>query len=85
MCASECCGRSRGNQQTTSDQHGRDVSKGHKSSDKGGREGGQEERPGADRRMGKGATIVADWHIFKPVFNLCSRRFQEDKGGYSDT
>lgn len=31
MCAAECCGRSGGGQQTTSDQRGRRVSKGHKS------------------------------------------------------
>lgn len=78
MCASECCGRSRGNQQTTTGQHGQDVSKGQKSSQRG-RTWGEARGRQTD---GEGFTKVADWHVFKPVF---IQEVLGDKGGYSDT
>lgn len=79
-CVPQCCGRSGGNQQTTSDQHGRDVSKGHKSPESG-RAWGQ----GRGRQTdGEGATKVADWssNASKPVF---IQEVLEGNGRYSDT
>lgn len=79
-CVPQCCGRSGGNQQTTSDQHGRDVSKGHKSSESG-RAWGQARGRQTD---GEGATKVADWssNASKPVF---IQEVLEGNGRYSDT